>query len=109
MLEMIERTPSSSILFSHMPTFSLKKLLRNHCSVAFAGKTSMLSSSGAMSVGNSGSFFCFCPSEDKVDVVIAPTALHLGHVKAPLEGLGMQVRLCIALDGHGYRDVHNAS
>ena len=61
----------------------------------------MLSSSGAMSVGNSGSFFCFCPSEDKVDVVIAPTALHLGHVKAPLEGLGMQVRLCIALDGHG--------
>mmetsp|Transcript_68950 Transcript_68950/g.152047 ORF Transcript_68950/g.152047 Transcript_68950/m.152047 type:complete len:252 (+) Transcript_68950:59-814(+) len=29
--------------------------------------------------------------KDKVDVVIAPTALHLGHVKAPLEGLGMQV------------------
>eukprot|EP00438_Fugacium_kawagutii_P007928 Skav203710 [mRNA] locus=scaffold259:513003:514610:- [translate_table: standard] len=29
---------------------------------------------------------------DKVDVVIAPTALHLGHVKAPLEALGMQVR-----------------
>ena len=27
-----------------------------------------------------------------MDVVIAPTALHLGHVKAPLEGLGMQVR-----------------
>ena len=53
--------------------------------------------------------------QDKVDVVIAPTALHLGHVKAPLEGLGMQVRLCIALDGHGYarcrgpRDIHNAS
>ena len=57
MLEMIERTPSSSILFSHMPTFSLKKLLRNHCSVAFARKTSMSSSSGAMSVGNSGYFF----------------------------------------------------
>lgn len=35
--------------------------------------------------------------EDKVDVVIAPTALHLGHVKAPLEGLGMQVRWT---DGH---------
>eukprot|EP00435_Cladocopium_sp_Y103_P000149 s613_g1.t1 len=29
--------------------------------------------------------------KDPVDVVIAPTALHLGHVKAPLEGLGMQV------------------
>ena len=29
--------------------------------------------------------------KDKVDVVIAPTALHLGHVKAPLEALGMQV------------------
>lgn len=31
-------------------------------------------------------------AKDKVDVVIAPTALHMGHVKAPLEGLGMQVR-----------------
>lgn len=29
--------------------------------------------------------------KDKVDVVIAPTALHLGHVKSTLEGLGMQV------------------
>lgn len=27
----------------------------------------------------------------QVDVVIAPTALHLGHVKTPLEGLGMAV------------------
>jgi len=29
--------------------------------------------------------------KDKVEVVIAPTALHLGSVKAGLEGLGMQV------------------
>ncbi|CAK9076261.1 Triosephosphate isomerase (TIM) (Triose-phosphate isomerase) [Durusdinium trenchii] len=29
--------------------------------------------------------------KEKVDVVIAPTALHLGHVKTPLEGLGMAV------------------
>eukprot|EP00913_Durusdinium_trenchii_P026263 g24642.t1 len=29
--------------------------------------------------------------KEKVEVVIAPTALHLGHVKSPLEGLGMQV------------------
>lgn len=29
--------------------------------------------------------------KDKVDVVIAPAALHLGHVKSPLEALGMQV------------------
>ena len=41
----------------------------------------------AGSVGRAAGFH-----EDKVDVVIAPTALHLGHVKAPLEALGMQVR-----------------
>jgi len=29
--------------------------------------------------------------KDKIDVVICPTALHIGMVKAPLEGLGMQV------------------
>ena len=33
-----------------------------------------------------------------MDVVIAPTALHLGHVKAPLEALGMQVRWSMWLE-----------
>lgn len=94
MLEMIERTPSSSILFSHMPTFSLKKLLRNHCSVAFAGKTSMSSSSGAMSVGNSGSFFLFlsirgqggcghCPNGSAPGSCESSSG-RLGHAGAPL-------------------------
>ena len=36
-----------------------------------------------------------CVAEGKVDVVIAPTALHLGHVKSTLEGLGMQAGMRI--------------